>query len=301
MTWRIFAASWKHLVRNGWISLATVFVFMLALLSVNVLIGVQAVADRVAKTLEDRVDVAVTFKPDTPDAILTQAHFYLTSLSQVQSVRDISRADALAQFNTLHAGDEKVLAAVSELTTNPLGAQIIIKAKRTEDYPFLMQAVQNPQFKPFIERQTYDAPVHAIDLVQSIGRQVRLSVAALVAIFAFFGLMIAFNAIRVAIYTQREEIRIMRLVGASSAYIRGPFILEGLWLAIISFLFSAAITGAGIYWAEPLLRKFFDGQDAGLTSYFLGNIPILVLFEFGGLAILAMGSSWLAAGKYIKR
>ncbi len=299
--WRIFIASWKNLTRNTWIALATIFVFMMALLSVNVLLGVNAMLERVVTLLESKVDMTVAFKPATSEAIVNQARFYLTSLPQVSSVGFVTAAEALTAFKTRHAGDPKVLAALDELNGNPLGAQLVIKAKQSDDYPFLVQAVQSPQYKPFIQSQTYDDHQVAIARVREVSHSVRLLGAALVAIFALFGLLIAFNAIRVAIYTQREEISIMRLVGASSSFIRGPFILEGLWLAILTLVFSSVAIGLIIVWLEPSLRPLLDGADSGLATFFVGQWPTILLIEGGSLVGLTTIISWLAVGKYIKR
>lgn len=299
--WRIFVASWKNLFRNAWISLATVFVFLLALLSVNILLGVQAVVGRVVVALEDRVDIAVTFKPGTPQAVFDQAHFYLTSLPQVKELREVTAADALKQFRELHAQDPKVLAALEELGGNPLGPQLVLKARHTDDYPTLLKAIQSPQYATYVERQTYDTHEGAIALVQRIGDQVRLFASALIALFALFGLLIAFNAIRVAIYTQREEISIMRLVGASTFFIRGPFLLEAVWLALGAFVLSIAMSYGLIVWTEPALRTLFDGQNPNLLAYFKQFSLQIFVFEGLGLVILAVLSSWLAVGRHIKR
>ena len=299
--WRIFAASWKNLARNAWIGLATVFVFVMALLSVNLLLCVNVLMGRVVTVLEDKVDVAVTFVPTAPEAILTQAKFYLSSLSQVESVTAVTPAEALASFKQRHAGDVKILAALDELKTNPLGAQLVVKAKIVEDYPFLLQAIQNPQYASFIQSQTYDDHQIAIERVQVVGRNARIAGAILVAIFAFFGMLIAFNAIRVAIYTQREEIAIMRLVGASSSYIRAPFILGGIWLATLSIALSWLLMIAALVWIEPALHPLFDGADPGLREFFLMQWPTLIATEAIAMFGLVSLVSWAAVGKYLKR
>jgi cell division transport system permease protein len=299
-TLRILKASLRNLWRNGWISLATIFVFSLALLSVNVLLGVQSIVGSVARSLEDKVDVTITFKPDTPPALVSQAHFFVRSLPQVKDLVDISPEQALTEFKNLHKNDPNVLEALNEVGGNPLGAKLVIKARHADEYPFLLQAIQNPQYQPYIERQTYDRHEGAIALVEKAGQQVRLFASALIALFACFGLLMAFNAIRVAIYTQREEIGIMRLVGASNAYIRGPFILEGLWLAVIAFAFSAVATYVMIVWSEPLFFRVL-GLDGGVRAFFQERLSQIVAIEGGGLVLLAMLSSGIAAGRYSKR
>ncbi len=298
---RIFLASWKNLGRNAWIALATIFVFTMALLSVNVVLGVNAMVTRVVALLEAKVDMTVTFKPETTEAIVIQARFYLVSLPQVTEAKMVTAAEALALFKQRNANDPKALAALAELPGNPLGAQLVVKARHTEDYPFLAQAIQSPQYAPWIQAQTYDDHAIAIARVRDIGRQVRIAGAGLVALFALFGLLIAFNAIRVAIYTQRDEIAIMWLVGASSSYIRGPFLLEGIWLALLSVVVTIGTIIPLVLWLEQALRPFFDGGEAGLANFFFGQWPIVGGLQVGSLLLLVVVMSWMAVGRYIRK
>ncbi|MEI7512199.1 MAG: permease-like cell division protein FtsX [Candidatus Uhrbacteria bacterium] len=300
MAWRIFTASWSHVWRNLWIGLATVIVFTVALLSVNVLIATNVLLERAVTFIEDRVDVTVLFQPNTPQGVLDQAKFYLTSLPQTQYAKIITADEALVAFKERSKGNQKVLDALGELPGNPLGAELVIKANDSSDYPFLLDAVRNPQYLPFIHTSSYEDHRDAISWIQDAARSLRLFGSALVAIFVFFGLLAAFNAIRVAIYTQRDEIAIMRLVGASSAYIRWPFVLEGVWLAAFASVFTAICVGLGIVYGEPILSRFF-GMDVGLQSFYLRQGAILVLAEFGTIAALSGFVSWIAAGRYIKR
>ncbi|MFA6429272.1 MAG: permease-like cell division protein FtsX [Patescibacteria group bacterium] len=299
--WRIFVASWKHVGRNAWIGIATIFVFMMALGAVNILLGMNAMLGRTITLLEERIDVTVSFKADTPEAVVNQARFYMSSLPQIRDVSFRTSEEVLAQFRERHAGEGKVLGALEEIGKNPLGAQLVMKARSSEDYPFLVRAIQNPQYAPFVDNQTYDDHRVAIERVQDVGRKVRVVGAALVAIFALFGLLIAFNAIRVAVYTQREEIAIMRLVGASSFYIRAPFILEGIWLSLFSMLCSAVMVYAALTWVEPALVPLFDGADTGLRTFFFGNAVKIIVIQTLSLVVLVTMVSWAAAGRYIKR
>jgi cell division transport system permease protein len=301
MAWRIFIASWKHFARNLWIGIATVFVFTIALLSINVLLGVNAVIEQVVTLLEQKVDVTVTFNSGTPEALLSQARFYVVSLPQTAEARLVSPEEALVAFKERNANNPKIIDALNELASNPLGAQLVIKAKHPEDYPFLLEAVRNPQYEPFIRSSSYDDHREAIARIQEAGAQIRLFASALVAIFAFFGLLAAFNAIRVAIYTQREEIAIMRLVGASASYIKGPFVLEGVWIALLSAILSASGVFAVVMLLQPRLTTLFDGRDPGLVSFFTQNAFQLVTIQLGGLLVLSALVSWMAVGRYIRR
>ena len=298
---RIVMAAFKNFTRNLWLALTTVFVLFLALLSVNVLLGVNELLTNAVHTLEDRIDVTVYFVPKTPQAVLDQAKFFMMSLPQVKSV-DLQNADqALEAFKVRHAGDEKILGALGELDQNPLGGSLIIKAHDTADYPFLLEALKNPQFGFAVQSKSYEDHAYLIARVRDISRSVQVFGTGLIVIFALFSVLLVFNTVRVAIYTQREEIGMMRLVGASSAYVRWPFVLEGIFLALIALVVCAALVVVTASYLDPRLLQIFDGNDPGLRAFFVSRSSELLLTEGAGLSGLVAISSWAAVGKYLKR
>lgn len=298
---RIISFAWKNVYRNAWIGLATVLVLVLALLSVNVLIGVNALASSAINILEKKIDVSVYFVPETPEAILEQSRSYMASLPQSESVKLFTADEALAAFKERHADDPSILDALEELDANPLGATMVIKAVRTSDYPFLMEALNNPQFSFAIESKTYDDHTVAIEQVEQIAASVRYFGLILTAVFIIFSALIVYNAIRVAIYTQREEIGIMRLVGASNAFVRLPLILDGIFFALLALLISGALIAVIISVAEPYLISFYDGGDPGLKSYFTSNFIPLALGQGVIISLIVALASWAAVGKYLKK
>ena len=159
----------------------------------------------------------------------------------------------------------------------------------------------NPQFDFAIESKNYEDHAETIARVRDLGRSARLFGLGLILVFATFSMLIVFNTIRIAMYTQREEIGVMRLVGASSAYVRLPFILEGVFLAFFAGLVTAAIVAIAAAVADPALSEFFGGADPGIRAYFSANAWRLLLVEGGALALLVACSSWAAIGKYLKR
>jgi len=300
-TARVFSFAWKNFVRNAWIWLATVLVLVLALLSVNTLVGVNAVASSAIGVLEDKIDLSVYFKPGTPVAVLDQARSYMSSLPQTSNVDLITDAQALESFKKRHAQDPNILSALDQLEQNPFGASMVIKARNTNDYPFLIQALNNPQFNFAVESQTYDDHATAIDRVRKIAASIRYFGTVLTAIFVIFSALIVYNAIRVAIYTMREEIGIMRLVGASNAFVRLPLIIDALLLAAFSLAITAGMIVGMIAFFEPRIRTFFDGADPGLQAYYVTNyLQLLVLQAVIMVSVVSL-AAWAAVGRYLKR
>ncbi len=298
---RILKAAFQNIARNVWLSAATVAVLVLALASVNVLVGVNVLLDRAINLLEEKVDVTVFFKPDANEALVTQARFFLDDLPQVRSVELVPAEQALALFKERHRNDPEILDALSELDQNPLGATIRVTAVSTSDYPFIVKALQNPQFADAIESRSYDDHADSIERVRVLADNVRLAGSGLIVVFVLIGILIVFNTVRVAIYTQREEIGIMRLVGASSPYVRLPFVLQGLMLAAVALLITALFVSVCVSWVEPSLRRLYDGADPGLRAAFFDQGLQLVLIEAIGLGLLVGITSWAAVGKYLKK
>lgn len=295
-------AAGKHFTRNVWLVLTTVCVLALALLSVNVLLGVNLLLTNAVKTLERKLDVSVYFSQTAPQAILDQAKFFMASLPQVASVQLLTADEALAAFQKRYANDPKILGAVQAVEKNPFGGTLIIKARRTEDFPFLLDVMkQNPQFNFAIESQNFENHADTIRRVREMSRTTSLFGIVLIAIFTLFSVLIVYNTVRIAIYTQREEIGVMRLVGASSAYVRWPFVLEGILLALCAALVTAGVVYVAAWYSDAQLRGFFDGSDPDLTRYFLEHAAFLSVIEGGALALLVALSSWAAVGKYLKR
>jgi cell division transport system permease protein len=299
-SYRLLKASFQSLGRNAWLAIATIIVLVLALTSVNLLVGVNVLIVNAAKTLEDKVDVTVFFKRDTRPELVTQTKFFLSSLPQVASADILQADEALASFKQRHASDPQVLAALGELDDNPLGATVRVKAHSTADYPFIMETLKNPQFADAIESKTYDDHADAIANIQHIGERARTFGIGLIGVFGIIAILIVYNAIRVAIYTQREEIGIMRLVGASSTYVRAPYVIQGLLLAAFAIAVTGGLIALALPSIEASLRPLFGG-DSGLTTFFVTSWPMLVAIEGGGLGLLVALTSWIAAGRYLKR
>jgi cell division transport system permease protein len=298
---RVFKAAFQNVIRNAWLGAATVLVLVMALTSVNLLVGVNALLRSAVAILEDRVDVTVFFKQDANEAVVTQAKFFLADLPQVKTAEIVPADEALERFKERHADDAEVLEALGELDENPLGPTVRVKARSPGDYPFIMETLKNPQFADAIESKSYDDHSETITRAQRLGESARAFGMGLIAVFTLIGVLIVFNTIRVAIYTQREEIGIMRLVGASSLFVRTPFVIQGILLAALALALTAAIVALGLAWIEPALAPLYDGASPGLARYFSDHWMRLLAIQGGALALLVGFTSWAAAGKYLKR
>lgn len=294
---RVIINAFINFWRNGWVSLATILVMVLAIFMAGSLILFQVLLNSTLDEVSKKVDVTVYFKLDAPEDEVARIEKLVEGLPEVESVEFVSREAALEEFKKRHADNALISSALDELGSNPLGASLRVRSKDPSNYSTI---------SVFFDKQNFDA-VDKINYRQnervftrlanviSVTRRVGLGVSIVLGAIAF---LVAFNTIRLAIYTSRDEIGIMRLVGASTWYVRGPFLVEGIMHGFFASVIAIFLFWPLTLWLGPKAQNFFGGID--LFQYYAGN-----LFQFFFLLLsvgVALGvlSSFIATRRYLK-
>ncbi len=280
------------------ISVATLFVILLALMVFEGLIIFNTIANQAFNTIQDKIDISVYFKTTTSEDDILNIQNQLQSLSEVKSVQYISQDQALTIFESEHQGDQTITQAIQQLGTNPLEASLNIKANDPSKYSDIASYLENPSLSGMVDKVSYQQNQVVIDRlakIVNIGREAGLG---LTAIFAILAILVAFNTILLAIYSNREEIEVMRLVGASNSFIRGPFIVEGIIYGTVAAVLSVAIGTPLVYFISPYIAVFIPGMD--LMGYFTSSI--FKIFGYELLFGIAIGvvSGVVAIRRYLR-
>lgn len=297
---RLLWQSWLQLARHAWLWAATFVVFFLAFLSIQALLGANVLANRLLAEARQRVDISVSFRPEMPPALLEQAKTYLLGLPGVAEVRLTSADQALETFRQRHQYQEDVLRALQEVERNPFGSKLVVRAKTLADYPTIAEAFKVPVYASWIQSQSTDDQAIAIAELEALQRAVRLTGSLLLLLFSCVGLLLAFNAVRLAVFAQRDEIAVMRLVGATRLRIRGPYLLSVLWVVLLSWGTVLLGLAAVSTWLAPQLSGWAQAGLFALREAFL-SAKVVFVSQLGIAAILSMLVAWIATGKYIKR
>lgn len=286
--------------RNIWLSIATVMVFVLTLMTINILVTLNVLTQAAIDSVEDQIDVSVYFTKGTSEDVIFGAQDYLTSLTQVDTVSYVSSEEALQRFTERHRSDEEILQALDTVETNPFGGSLVISARTPDDFAFILEALNNPTFGDSIESRDFSDHELVIERINQFTSRVQLFAVVLAVIFALIAALIVLNSIRVSIYTHREEIGIMKLVGASNSFVRLPFIIEGVVFSLLATLITAAIVFPVASTIEPQLARFFESDAVGLHTYYLQNWYWVFGGQFLALVILSTFSSALAINRYLR-
>lgn len=297
------ARAWKFalqdMARNFSLSFMTVLILVLMLLSVNTLIMLRVLTSEAADSIKERIDVSVFFTHTAPEEKIKEALQFVQSFPEVVTATLYSRDDELKNFRDAYSDNPDVLAALDELGGNPLGPSMIIKTKEPGDYEKIIAALNVPEYRNIVIAKTFSDTQKAIDRIQNIMTQVERFSIALSALFAIIAFLIIFNTIRVAIYTQRVEIGIKRLVGATAWFIRSPYIIESFSFSLISTAATALIVLSATGFLDSYTAVVF-GRAHILTTYFNSHIMALFGAEFGAVLLLTVISSSLAMRRHLR-
>jgi cell division transport system permease protein len=298
---RVIRSGFVGFWRNAFVSIAAIFVMTVALFVVGSTMMIDKLLSVSLENIQDKVDINVYFVVDADETSINALKGSLEALPDVEEVTYTSREEALAQFSERHQNDETIMQGLEELGDNPLGASLSIRAKETSQYEgiaqFLsdQQALEEPE-RPLIDEVNFVKNKEAIDKLTNIINAVERSTWVTMIVLVAASILITFNTIRLAIYTTREEISVMRLVGASNTFIRGPFMLQGIMYGIASGVLALLIIYPLVLWIGPETEAFFQFN---LFDYFVSDFARIFGIIVGSGVALGMVSSMMAVARYL--
>jgi len=299
-TYRTIKFALQGFWRNIWLTIVTVIILVLTLFTLSVVGGINVIGNAAIKSIQEKIDVSVYFKPEVKDDDVISVNYRLSSLPQVKEVKYISKEEALANFKEKHKDDPVIIESLEELSDNPLGATLVVKANNITDYQSILSVLDEPDYSTSIQDINYQDNQQVIDQLSSITKKVQKVGIIISIIFIIITIMIVFNTIRITIYTHREEIGIMKLVGATNWFVRAPFLLESLLYGIFAAVICVAIIYPIINIISPHISNFFEGYNLDMLSYFRQHFWQILGLQLGFSVFLSMVSSAVAVGKYLK-
>jgi len=284
--------------RNGWLSVAAVSVLTLSLYVVGILFFVIVAANSVLKNVEEKINVSVYFKSDVAEERIMEIKKDLEKYAEIYSIDYVSKDQALDDFKRNNADEPVIIRSLEEIGENPLLASLIIKANRQDQYQAISDFVANSSFNDDVSRINYSKNKEIIAKLNNIIREVKKVGSSLAVIFGAVSVLIIFNTIRITIYTHKQEIEVMRLVGASNMFIRLPFVFEGLIYGLIAMIIATGMLFVNIKFMAYYFPSLIPSQD--LVSLYFNNLPVLFAIQAGAGMFLGIISSWIAIRKYLK-
>lgn len=296
---RIIKFSLQDIVRNIWLSIVTITILLLALLSINTLLTVRVVSDNAVNAVKEKIDISLYLKPEASENDIAALRARLAGMPEIKSVSYTSKQDALDSFRGKYRDNPEILQALRELGSNPLSPSLAITPADFDNTGNLVNSLRQLD-SDIIESRDFSDNTAVVTKIQSVTNRVNEVGAIIIVIFVLTSLLVVYNSIRVAVYTHKKEIEIMRLVGASNFFVYMPFLFSAFIYALISILVMIAVFYPFLTLFQPYLEVFLAGYNVNLISYFVYNfIPVFGL-QFGIIFLITLLASFFAVRKYAR-
>ncbi|MFA5999935.1 MAG: permease-like cell division protein FtsX [Candidatus Paceibacterota bacterium] len=300
---RIIKGGLMNFRRNGVVSWAAVLIVSVTLSVITTLILLQAVLNFSLNQIKDKVDVTIYFNVGASEEKILTMKDSLAKLPEVADVSYTSAADALKAFRERHSEDYPTIQALDEIKDNPLGAYLNVKAKEISQYESIANFLKSDNalalgYDSIIDKVNYHQNKLVIERLNSIISGAQKLGFLITLLLVVISIVITFNTIRLTIFISKEEIGVMRLVGASKMGVRGPFMIEGAVYGTVATLVTMFLFWPITFWLGKNMTNFLG---INVYDYYLSNFfSIFAIILLSGI-LLGIISSFLAIRKYLNK
>lgn len=309
-TGRVIKYGTVNFGRNIWLSVAATLVMTVTLLVLLITVVASAVLTQTADVMRDKIDITIYFAPGTSDDVLAKMQASMSADSNVKSVTVSNSEQELETFLADNADNEPLIETLKDrdmratmLTT--MQSTMRVKVYDVENLDSIKFIVDNdPIFVAYLDKEqepTYDANRVEIATVTQWANVARNGGIILGAVFLVISVLVIFNTIRMAIFSRREEIYMMKLVGADKSFIRGPFLVEAQLSGIVSGLIAATLGLVGFIFLDPRLSAYGINMDFIENIIHSSSVVLYYLVMVAMGAIIGNVSARLAISKYLNR
>lgn len=289
----------QNFFRNFWLAGAMIIILILMFLSFSFLISLNILVQQTINSVREKVDLSIYLKPDITQSSLNNLRTDIENLSQVEEVKVVSPQQAFENFKEKHKDDQDIIKSLAEINHNPFGATLLIRTKPNADINPLLEIATSARYEDIIQDRDFTNYQELVNKIDFMGRRIKFLGFIISGIFILLVVLIIFNAVRLSIYARLEEIKMMRLVGATASLIRAPFLVEIFISAVIAFIIGIALFLGLVYKFQSQVMMFL-GLKINLIDYLFNH----GLVFFGGQIIFIILLCWSAASaamaKYLK-
>lgn len=295
---RVIKTGFQNFLRNSWLAAATISIIALTLVVITSLVLLNVVTQSVVTNLQNKVDVSAYFHSQAPEDDILKVRQELVKLSEVKSADYVSKEEALQRFKEKHKDNSTLMQSLEELAENPLQASLNIKAQSTAQYSSIVSFLEQSKYGSLIDKVNYYQNKEVIDRVSNLARNIGRGGLAISLILALMAVFVTFNTIRLTMYNWKDEISVMKLVGASNWYVRGPFLVEGMIYGVLAAMITLLLIYPSLYLVSPKITSFLPEVD--ILYFFELNIGQILILLIGVGVALGSLSSAIAIRRYLR-
>ncbi len=295
---RIINSGWKGFSRNISLGLATIFIMVIVISLPTFLFLLNPASKILISDIKEKVDISVYFNEDASLEDISLVNSAVSKIPEVEEVEYISKEQTLERFIEKHKDDPVLMESLTEVGNNPFLSSLNIKAWQASQYEQVTKFLETGPFGNLINKVDYHQRKPVIEKIFSIISNVNKAGILFASVLGIIAILVAFNAIRIAINNSEEGIKVMRLVGASNWFIRGPFLVQGVIIGSLAALIALLTTLGLCFLISPKIKLIVP--EISIFSLFVSNLGALILIQLATGIGLGVISSMIAIRKYLK-
>lgn len=295
---RLLKLALANFWRNKWLSLAAIFMISLTLLVISLSITLNIVVSSTTNSLKDKIDLVVYFNDSASDDQIALIKKQIEGRSDIKTVDYVSKDEAYQEWINSNTKDR--IKNVVTPTENPLPRSLEIKTIDPEHLDGVYNYLSLDQFKEVIESISYQRNKEIIKKLINITKFSKQLGLILSSIFIIIAVLVILNTLRLTIFTRKDEVEIMKLVGASDYFIRLPFVIEAMFYSLFACLASTSLLGLIFYFIGPVAKRYLGETPFDISQFFWHNLGWIILLQFATGLVISISCSLIALRRHLK-
>lgn len=309
---RVFKSGFINFWRNWFLSFSSILVLSISLLVFGGLIFFNTLNQNFINSVKDKVDINIYFTNGASEDEIINLKQNLEKMGEVASVEYVSKEKAFADFKEKHKDNALIVQGLDEVGYNPLPASLNVKANSPSQYEAIAKYLESGKTalsksgNSIIESTDYARNKIIIDRLGRIVPLIEKTLLVLSIILVLISIIVTFNTIRLIIFSSRDEIAVMKLVGATNMYVRGPFVVGGVMCGVAAAILALIVLAFLSYYIDLIFIKFLNASPEDITTvkyilfkYYVANFGQILSIILGSGIVLGAVSSYLAVRRYL--
>jgi cell division transport system permease protein len=299
---RILKWSFLNFWRNRMQSIAATLVMTLTLLTVSIFVILNLLIGTTIAAVQQKIDLIIYFNEIPTESQINLLQNQIQQMPEVSSIHYVNKAEALQRWQARNiSADLKNIATSSD---NPLPRSFEIKAKNVDDLSAIAAYFNATDIKPMVEKTSLNDNQATITKLINATKFIKKMGLIFSGFFILISILVIFNTIRLAIFSRRDEVEIMKLVGATDSAIRWPFILEGMFYGLLGTIVSTLLLVLGFKFLSPIVSRYLGDVmtewGGNLMSYFDAHLWELILLQLVVGLLIGSLCSVIAIRKHLR-
>ena len=288
----------KNITRSFWLSATAISVLTVSLASVVLVATVSTTIGFAVKNLDNLISIPVILKDSVAEDKIPGIQDELNKLGSVRKTEYYDRNKSKEDLQKGGAGfNSEFIKSVANTDENLLPRFILVSPKNSENFATVLKDLKKDEYKDNWDRVVGDEAF--VNNLIAFNQWTNIIGGVLILIFAAISILVMSNILRITIYSHRDEIEIMRLVGATNNYIRAPFVAEGVYYNLVAAVLVTIVFVPSFNFILPKIQQFIGADLGNNSSLALQTYLIYIFTIILGIAV-GVATTYTATRRYLK-